>query len=113
MGEPVPVTDATFEAEVLQATLPTLTDFWAAWCGPCKMIAPIVDQIAKEQEGKLKITKLDVDKNPQTPTKFGVMSIPTLILFKDGKVVERLVGYMPKERLMEKLAPHVGPKATA
>jgi thioredoxin 1 len=113
MGEPLPVTDDTFEAEVVQSTLPTLTDFWAAWCGPCKMIAPIVDQIAKDQEGKLKITKMDVDKNPGTPTKYGVMSIPTLILFKGGNVVERIVGYMPKERLMEKLAPHLSDAAKA
>lgn len=108
MGEPVAVSDVTFEAEVVQSALPTLTDFWAAWCGPCRMVAPILEQLAKEQDGKLKIAKLDVDKNPQTATKYGVMSIPTLILFKGGKPVERLVGYMPKERLWEKLAPHVG-----
>jgi thioredoxin 1 len=113
MVEPVAVTDATFEAEVLKASLPTLTDFWAAWCGPCKMIGPIVEQIAQEQTGKLKVTKMDVDKNPQTATQYGVMSIPTLNLFKDGKIVERLVGYMPKARLLEKLTPHLSAPSKA
>ena len=81
MGEPIHLTDATFDAEVLKSTLPTLTDFWAGWCGPCKMIAPILDQLAAEYEGKLKVTKLDVDQNPTVASRFGVMSIPTLILF--------------------------------
>ena len=108
MGEVVHLTDVTFEAEVLKSTLPTLVDFWAAWCGPCKMIAPIVDQLAKEHDSKLKITKVDVDQNPTLATRFGVMSIPTLILFKNGEPVERLVGYMPKEKLVDRLKPHLG-----
>ena len=84
-----------------------LVDFWATWCGPCRMIAPIVEQIAQENDGKVSVGKLDVDVNGQTAMKYGVMSIPTLILFKDGKPVERLVGMMPKERLMAKIKPHL------
>jgi thioredoxin 1 len=108
MGEVVHLTDVNFEAEVLKSTLPTLVDFWAAWCGPCKMIAPVVDQLAKEHDGKLKIAKVDVDQNPTLATRFGVMSIPTLILFKNGEPAERLVGYMPKEKLVDRLKPHLG-----
>jgi len=103
----VEVTDATFEKEVLQANTPVLVDFWAAWCGPCRMIAPVVKEIASEQAGALKVGKLDVDQNPATATRFGVQSIPTLIVFKDGQPVERIVGYMPKERLMERVRPHL------
>jgi thioredoxin 1 len=105
--EPVEVTDATFEKEVLQSSTPVLVDFWAAWCGPCRMIAPIVKEIASEQAGVLKVAKLDVDQNPATATRFGVQSIPTLIVFKDGQPVERIVGYMPKERLMDRVRPHL------
>jgi thioredoxin len=101
------VTDASFEAEVLQARTPTLVDFWAAWCGPCRMIAPVVKEISSEQAGQLRVAKLDVDQNPATATRFGVQSIPTLILFKDGQPVERIVGYMPKERLMDRVRPHL------
>jgi len=107
MGEPIHLTDASFDAEVLKSPLPTITDFWAAWCGPCKMIAPILDQLAAEYEGKLKVTKLDVDQNPTVASRFGVMSIPTLVLFKNGEAVERLVGYMPKDKLVERLKPHL------
>ncbi|MDI7276327.1 MAG: thioredoxin [Anaerolineae bacterium] len=107
--EPVDVTDATFDKEVLQSELPTLVDFWAAWCGPCRMIAPVVKEIASEQAGVLKVTKLDVDQNPAVATRFGVQSIPTLIVFKGGQPVERIVGYMPKERLLERVRPHLAP----
>jgi len=107
MGKPTVVTDMTFETEVLGASLPVLVDFWAAWCGPCRMIAPIVDQIADEYDGKIKVMKLDVDENQGTAMGFGVMGIPTLILFKDGKAVERITGYMPKERLLSRLTPHL------
>ena len=107
MAKPVVVTDSTFEQDVFSSSLPTLNDFWAEWCGPCKMIAPILTDLAQEYEGKLKITKLDVDQNPSTAMAYGVMSIPTLILFKDGKPVERIVGYMPKDRLFKQLTAYL------
>jgi thioredoxin 1 len=107
MGKPIVVTDTSFGTDVEKADGVVLVDFWATWCGPCKMIAPIVEQIASENEGKITVAKLDVDVNGQTAMKYGVMSIPTLILFKNGQPVERLVGYQPKERLMTKIKPHL------
>jgi len=101
------VTDTTFEDEVLQADTPTLVDFWAAWCGPCKMISPIVEEIAAEHDGRLRVVKMDVDANPTTPAQLGIMGIPTLILFKDGEEVTRLTGYRPKEAVVEALLPHL------
>ncbi len=107
MSKPVPVTDQSFEADVLGGQGVIITDFWATWCGPCKMIAPILEQIANDYEGKVTVTKLDVDNNPMTAMRFGVQSIPTLIVFKGGQEVERIVGYMPKERLLGRITPHI------
>ena len=103
----IQVTDENFESEVLQADQPTLVDFWAEWCGPCRMITPVVEEVAREYDGRLKVVKMDVDANPATPARLGIMGIPTLILFKDGKEVERVVGYRPKEALVEVLLPHL------
>jgi thioredoxin 1 len=112
MAKPIVVTDATFANDVEKSTNGVvLVDFWATWCGPCKMIAPLVEQIANENEGKLTVGKLDVDANGNTAMKYGVMSIPTLILFKNGQPVERLVGYQPKERLLAKIRPHLSQAA--
>jgi thioredoxin 1 len=89
------VTDDSFEVEVLQAGQPVLVDFWAAWCAPCRMIAPVVEQVAKELDGQIKVLKMDIDANPATPGRLGIMSIPTLIIFKDGQAAERTVGFRP------------------
>ena len=93
------VTDANFEAEVLQSKEPVVVDFWAEWCGPCRMIAPALDEISKEMEGKVKIVKMNVDENPGVPGKFGIRSIPTLMLFKDGQLAAQKVGAAPKGEL--------------
>ena len=103
MANEIEITDANFAAEVEQSDTPVLVDFWAPWCGPCKMIAPIVAEIAGEYEGKLKVGKLNTDDNQQVPTKFGIMSIPTLMLFKNGEVVGHIVGAQPKESIKGKI----------
>jgi len=108
MSELKRFSDASFQADVLEASGPVLVDFTAVWCGPCKMIAPIVEQIASEYNGALTVGKLDIDDNVETTMQFGVMGVPTLMLFKDGQPVERLVGYMPKDRIVSKLTPHLG-----
>jgi thioredoxin 1 len=110
------VTDQTFETEVLKSPTPVLVDFWAEWCGPCKMIAPTIDQLATEYAGRLKVVKVDVDENGEVPIRYGVQGIPTLLLFKDGNVVEKLIGAYPKPALLAKITPHLGtagPAATA
>jgi len=107
MSKLVAVTEETFEAEVIQAGLPVLTDFWANWCAPCHMLTPALEEIAAEYAGQLKVARLDVSSNPRTAMQFGVMSIPTLILFKNGQAVERLVGAMPKRNLLAKITPHL------
>lgn len=95
------VSDATFEAEVLQSATPVLIDFWAPWCGPCRAIAPVVEELAGEYAGKLKVVKMNVDDNPATPARYGVRGIPNLIVFKDGQVYEQIVGAVPKSRLAQ------------
>ena len=99
----VEITDDNFETEVINSDKPVLIDFWAVWCGPCKLIAPIVEELATEYDGKVKIGKLDVDSNQQTSIKFGVRSIPTLLLFKDGKLKETIIGAVPKKNIVDKL----------
>jgi thioredoxin 1 len=99
----IEITDDNFETEVTNSDKPVLIDFWAVWCGPCKLIAPIVEELATEYDGKVKIGKLDVDSNQQTSIKFGVRSIPTLLLFKDGKLKETIIGAVPKKNIVDKL----------
>jgi thioredoxin 1 len=101
MGAVLEVTDGSFDSEVLQSATPVLIDFWAPWCGPCRAIAPVVEQLAGEYAGKLKVVKMNVDDNPQTPSRYGVRGIPNLILFKEGKVHEQIVGAVPKARLAQ------------
>jgi thioredoxin 1 len=102
------LTDATFDEHVGAADTPVVIDFWAEWCGPCKMVAPVLDEISAEQVGKLQIAKLNVDENPNVAMRYGVQSIPTMLVFKDGELVDRIVGAMPKGRLMDKLSAHLG-----
>ena len=103
MANLMAVTDGEFESQVLQADTPVLVDFWAEWCGPCKMIAPIVEELSQEYDGQVKFTKLDVDSNPMTPASLGIRSIPTLLIFRDGKPVEQVVGAVPKALLKKRL----------
>ncbi len=107
MAQAFNVTDGTFESEVLRATEPTLVDFWAEWCGPCKMIGPAVETLAEEYDGRLRVARMDVDSNRQTPGRYGIRGIPTLILFKNGMEVTRIVGYRPKDALAEELLPYI------
>ena len=108
MANAVEITDATFEAEVVNSDVPVVVDFWAEWCGPCKMIAPIVEELAVEYEGKVKFTKLDVDTNPKTPMQFGIRGIPSLIIFNKGKAVDQVVGAVPKSMLKKRVDEAVG-----
>jgi thioredoxin 1 len=106
--KPIEITDTNFQREVIESAVPVLVDFWAVWCGPCRMVAPVVEEIAGEYQGKLKVGKVDVDNNPETTLKFGIRNIPTIMVFKGGKVVEQIIGALPKRNLLEKLNPHMG-----
>lgn len=103
MSKPTPITDSDFEQMVLQAEKPVLMDFWATWCQPCLMVAPIIDELAEEYDGKVNFVKLDVDQNPKTATRYGIMSIPTLLIFKGGEPVSHIVGAKPKGDLKRSL----------
>lgn len=102
-------TDANFEQEVIKSDIPVLVDFWAVWCGPCKMIAPLVEELAVEYQGKVKVGKLDVDNNPDVSVKYGIRSIPTLFIFRDGKIVDQIIGAVPKHSLAQKLDAQLQP----
>jgi len=103
MSKPVEVNDSNFDQVVLKAEKPVLVDFWAAWCGPCRMVAPVVEELAGEYDGKVTMAKLNVDENPKTASQFGIMSIPTLIIFKNGSPVSNIVGFRPKAELKRTL----------
>lgn len=107
MSVAAPVTDSTFTEEVLNSDVPVLVDFWAPWCGPCRMVAPVVDEIAEQYEGKVKVVKLNTDENPQIATQYGIRSIPTLMLFKGGQKVETVVGAVPKTTLSNTLERYI------
>jgi thioredoxin 1 len=113
MSKPQVVSDQNFETEVIKSETPVLVDFWAQWCGPCRMVAPVLEEIANEQGEKVKIVKLDVDANPITAGRFGVRSIPTMILFKNGREADRVIGYQPKDQILRRLEPHITGTAAA
>jgi len=103
----IQVNDANFEQEVTKSDIPCLIDFWAPWCGPCLMVGPVVEEIAKEYEGKLKVCKVNVDESPGIATQYRIMSIPTIMLFKNGEVADKVIGALPKENLISMISPHI------
>jgi thioredoxin 1 len=103
MADIMQVTDETFETEIVNSDIPAVVDFWAAWCGPCKMVGPVVEELAREYDGKIKVAKMDVDQNRETPAKFGIRNIPTLIFFKGGEVANTIIGAQPKSSIEEEL----------
>ncbi len=111
MAKPIHVGEVNFEAEVLQAQEPVLVDFYADWCGPCRALAPIIEEVARDLEGRMKVAKLNVDENDKLSLNYGVQSIPTLILFREGKEIERIIGYLPKAQLIKILEKHLSPVA--
>ena len=103
MYEMLEVTDENFNAEILNSDLPALVDFWAEWCGPCRMVSPLVEELANDYNGKIKVAKMDVDQNRETPTRFGIRNIPTLIFFKGGEVTQTIIGVQPKSQIEEEI----------
>ena len=103
----VKITDTNFKQEVLESEIPVLVDFWAEWCGPCHMVAPVIEEISKEYQNKLKVCKLNVDEAPKTSTEYDIMSIPTLMVFKDGKAVDKVIGAVPKPKIEAAIKPHI------
>ena len=103
MADILEVTDENFDSEIVNADIPAVVDFWAEWCGPCKMVGPVVEELAKEYEGKIKVAKMDVDQNKQTPTRFGIRNIPTLIFFKGGQVAQTIIGAQPKGSIEDEM----------
>ena len=103
MGNAITLTDDSFQSEVIESSVPVLVDFWAIWCGPCRVVAPIVDELAEEYDGRVKVGKVDVDSEQKIAADFGIRSIPTLLIFKDGKQADQIVGAVPKNQLVEKL----------
>jgi thioredoxin 1 len=108
MANALAVTDQSFDSEVLKSATPVLVDFWAAWCGPCRAIAPMVDEIAVEYSGRLKVVKVDVDSSPEVAARYGIRGIPSLFVFKGGRVVEQVIGAVSKQALVQKIQPHLG-----
>ena len=111
MTEPIHVTDAEFDAKVMQSSVPVIVDFWAPWCGPCRMVAPILDELSKEYDGQIVVAKVNTDENPQHAIQFGVQGIPTMLFVKDGKVVDRIVGAAPKPSIQQRIDALVEPVA--
>ena len=111
MTEPIHVTDAEFDAKVMQSSVPVIVDFWAPWCGPCRMVAPILDELSKEYDGQIVVAKVNTDENPQHAIQFGVQGIPTMLFVKDGEVVDRMVGAAPKPAIQQRIDTLVEPVA--